>query len=159
MGAIAVAARLAQGKGALVDMPGNGVVHRRQLGQVRSSGLSRCGWHLFVRLRLAPAPVCREGSFFGAEFYTGAQGGHQLGTARRLRGFRVTVVDLWRRRQGDLAILPKLGHPGREGRLHDGGVDIPQSVLGSKGTLRPAGGLVRRGEATEFAQEPVTQGG
>jgi hypothetical protein len=160
MGAIAIAARLAQREGTLVDMPGNGVVHRRQLGLRRSGRLERCDRDLFTRSRLAPASVRREGRFLGsAEFYTGPQGGHQLGTTRRLRGFRVTVGDIWRRGQGDLPILPKLGHSGREGRLHDGGVDISQGVLGPKCTLCPGSGLVRRGEAIEFTKEPVAQHG
>ena len=117
MGAIAVAARLAQGKGALVDMPGNGVVHRRQLGLRRCSRVQRCRQRLFTRLPLA-SPSGRHSRGFvrtcrflgGAVFYTGTQGGHQLGMARPLRGFRATVVDLWRRGEGDLVILPKLGH-------------------------------------------------
>jgi hypothetical protein len=95
MGAIAVAARLAQREGALVDVPENGVVRRRQLGQRRSGRLRRCGRDLFVRPRLAPALVRRDGRFLGGcEVYTGAQGGHQLGAARRLRGFGETLAAL-----------------------------------------------------------------
>jgi hypothetical protein len=58
-----------------------------------------------------------------------------------------------------LASLSKLGHPRGERDLHDGGIDIPQGVLGSERTLRPYGGFVRRGEAREFANEPIPQGG
>jgi hypothetical protein len=113
MGAIAVAARFAQREGALVDMPRNGVGHRRQLGQGRCGRLRWGGRGLFVRPRLAPAPVRREGRFLGgAEFYTGAQGGHQLGAARRLRSFREALGTVWRRGRGDFV---KLRHPGREG--------------------------------------------
>ena len=57
------------------------------------------------------------------------------------------------------APLSKLGHPRRERRLHDGGIDIPQGVLGSERTLRPRGGFVRRGEARELAHQPIAQGG
>jgi hypothetical protein len=42
--------------------------------------------------------------------------------------FRRTLAGF--RRRGGFAILSKLGHPRHEGRLHDGGIDIPQSVLG-----------------------------
>ena len=42
--------------------------------------------------------------------------------------------------------LSKLGHPRRERHLHDGGIDIPQGVLGSERTLRPRGGFVSTGQ-------------
>jgi hypothetical protein len=109
--------------------------------------------------RLAPAPVRREGHFLGsAEFYTGAQSGHQLGAARRRCGrFGRIMVHLGS--PGQEGTVGKLCHPGRERRLHDSGVDIPQGILGAKGTLRPPSGLVLRGKATEFGQEPVAQRG
>jgi hypothetical protein len=61
--------------------------------------------------------------------------------------------------QGACATLPEVGQPRREGRLHDGSIDIPQGVLGSERTLCPRGGFVRRGEARELADEPIAQGG
>jgi hypothetical protein len=64
-----------------------------------------------------------------------------------------------RRGQGGFAILPKLGHPRRERRLHDGGIDIPQGVLGAERTLRPRGGFVCGADARELADEPIAQGG
>jgi hypothetical protein len=69
MGTIAIAARLAQGKRAFVNMPENGVVHRRQLGQRWRGRLRRDRW----RPPLAPAPVRREGRVLGrAEFHARA---------------------------------------------------------------------------------------
>jgi hypothetical protein len=107
--------------------------------------------------RLAPAPVRREGRFLGGcELYTGAEGGHQLGPARRRCG-RFGLAHLWG--GGQEGTVGKLCHPGRERRLHDSGVDIPQGILGAKRTLRPSSGFVLRGKATEFGQEPVAQRG
>ena len=63
MGAIAVAPRFAHGEGALVDMPGNGVVHRRQLGQRRSGRLGRRVLCLFTRPSLASAPARHRKGF------------------------------------------------------------------------------------------------
>ena len=59
MGAIAIAARLAQRKSAFVDMPSNGVVHRLRRG--RRGGLR---WRR-PRLLARPSPVRWEGSFLG----------------------------------------------------------------------------------------------
>jgi hypothetical protein len=81
MGAIAVAARLAQGKAALVDMPEDGVVHRRDLGlglQLRRRGRRR-RLLLARRLRLSAGMAASV-----AKLDTGAQGGHDLGAAGRL---------------------------------------------------------------------------
>jgi hypothetical protein len=57
------------------------------------------------------------------------------------------------------ATLSKLGYARRERRLHDGGIDIPQSVLGAQRTLRPRGGIFRGGEAGKLADEPIAQCG
>ena len=93
------------------------------------------------------------------DLHAGAQGGHEPSAAGRLGRFRRTLAGFRRRGQGGFAPLSKLGHPRRERHLHDGGIDIPQGVLGSERTLRPRGGFVRRGEARELADEPIAQGG
>jgi hypothetical protein len=93
MGAIAVAAQLAQLEGAFIDVPEDSVVHRLYFKLRRR----RCGRDLFVRPRLPPAPVRREGRLLGAaELYAGAQGGHQLGALRRRCGIRRIMAGLWR---------------------------------------------------------------
>jgi hypothetical protein len=147
VGAIAVAARFAQREGAFVDMPSNGVVHRRQLGH---GSLRRCGRDLFVWSRLAPTHVRREGRFLGGrELYTGAQGGHQRAAARRRCGrFARTLAYLWRARQK--GTVGKFCHPRCKRCLHDSCVAIPQGILGAKRILRPPSGFVLRGKATEF---------
>src|SRR5436190_4008841 len=84
MGAIAVAARLAQRKSALVDMPANGVVYRC-LGLrlhprlSRRSRLWQCGRRLLTRPPLASAPIRGEGRFRGrAEVRARPQSGHEF---------------------------------------------------------------------------------
>jgi hypothetical protein len=85
MGAVAVAARFAEGKGALVDMPEDGVVHRRCLGlprrrSVRRRGrLRRCRRRRLLRTPpLAPASLRREGRFLGLK--NRATSGRTLGS-------------------------------------------------------------------------------
>ena len=107
MGAVAIAARFAEGKGAFVDMPEDGVVHRRCLGLRRCGSVrqrGRLGWCRRRRLLrtppLAPAPLRREGRFLGAaDLHAGAQGGHELSAAGRLGRFRRTLAGFRRRGQ------------------------------------------------------------
>jgi hypothetical protein len=94
-----------------------------------------------------------------AQRRAGTQSRHEFGTAWRLAGFRGALAGLYRRGQGAFAALSKLGHPRGEGGLQDGGIDVPQSVLGSQRTLRPHGGIFRGGEARKLADEPIAQRG
>jgi hypothetical protein len=94
MGAIAVAARLAQRQGALFDMPDNGVVYWWHFGLrlhprlIQRSRLGQSGRRLLARLPLASAPIRWEGRFRGCtELRARSQSGHELGTAWRLAGF------------------------------------------------------------------------
>jgi hypothetical protein len=129
----------------------DGVIHRRCLGlrwcrSVRQRGrLRRCRRRRLLRAPpLAPGPLHREGRFLGAaDLNAGAQGGHEL-AAGSLGHFHMPITGFRRRGQGGLAPLPKLSHPRCERHLHDGGIDIPQGVLGSERPLRPHGGLFRR---------------
>ena len=110
---IAVAARFAQGEGAFVDMPGNGIVHplcsqcsggsRLNLNPSR---YRRSGGHMPARPPLAGAPNHRSGSFArtrrflcGAELNTGPEGGHQRDAARRLGRFREDRIAMGGRRR------------------------------------------------------------
>jgi hypothetical protein len=116
------------------DMPEDGVVHRLYFRLRRRARRRQCGRGLLAQPRLAPAPVRREGRFLGgAEFHAGAQGGHQLGAARRRGGPRGTVFGVLRAPSSAI----------RDAKA--------ASTTVASTSLRPGG----RGEARQLAQEPV----
>jgi hypothetical protein len=145
-------------------MPDNGVGHWRHFGLrlhprlSQRSRLGQCGRRLLARPPVASAPIRGEAGVRGSDQpRAGTQRRHELGTAWRLAGFRGTLAGFCRRGQGAFATLSKFGHPRGERRLHNGGMDVPQGVLGVKGTLRPCGGFIRGGEARKLADQPIAQ--
>jgi len=154
MGAIAVAARLAQREGALVDMPSNGVLHELRFGLRR-----RRRQRLFTSRPLASAPPRPSRHFArtfrvfgGAESNTCSQRGHEFGTPRRHGSVNGLMPCVGRCGQSGFATVSKFGHTCRECRLHGSGIEILQGVLGAKGMVRPCGDIVLSGETREFAQ-------
>jgi hypothetical protein len=84
---------------------------------------------VLARSWLASASVRRKRRVRGsAEPRAGTQRRHELGTARRLGGFRVTLANPCRRGPVAFATLSKLGHAQSKGSLHNGGIDIPQRL-------------------------------
>jgi hypothetical protein len=132
--AITVAARFGKRKSALVDVPGNGVVHG--LSGRRRLGLRRRGRRLLARSSFPPGPTRRRRDLArtrrtvgGAELHTRSQGSQQSGTARWLGRFHGDLAGPGTRGQGGFAV-PELGHPRPEGCLDSGGIRTPQSALG-----------------------------